>query len=252
MIDGVNGHLHCAPAHNQERYHRPILGSLSITRCLIECTNHTGAIDQASRSWNPDRHPRRAKGYLDLADVLRKPDFLGCHFISCLLPGCDAPKCAQCSSGGRFRIYSCPRDRACGPARAIQPPHQHHVDLAATCRFQQLLSPLPRRSARTDFFDLQSDRPTPAGCVFPHRARLHGDGLLVLRGHSGLKAHPKVCWGLFRGAAENPLLFCFVRNLSSGHFEVTLLPGRRLSFPATVSPEVSQCDQERHTVRTLV
>jgi hypothetical protein len=112
MIDGLNGYLHHAPADNRGLYYRPILGSLSITRRPIECTNHTGAIDQASRSWNPDRHPRIAKGHLDLANVLRKPDFLGCHFISCLLPGCNAPKCAQCSSGGRFRIYSCPRDKS--------------------------------------------------------------------------------------------------------------------------------------------
>jgi len=41
-----------------------------------------------------------------------------------------------------------------GPAPAVQPPYQHHVDFAAARGLQQLLSLLPLGSTRTNFFDL--------------------------------------------------------------------------------------------------
>jgi hypothetical protein len=45
MIDGLNGYLRSAPAHSRGLDHRPILGSLSIIRRLLICTNNTRTIE---------------------------------------------------------------------------------------------------------------------------------------------------------------------------------------------------------------
>ena len=117
------------------------------------------------------------------------------------------------------------RDR---PAPAIQPPDQHHVDLAAARGLQQFLPPLPLGSARADFFDLQSDRPTPAGGVFPQGAGLHRDGLLILGRNAGVEARPRTVFWPVEGGGQKPLAISSCESARfSAIFEWSHPPGRR-------------------------
>ena|ERR1035437_3985506 len=88
------------------------------------------------------------------------------------------------------------------------------------------------------FLDLQSNRLTPAGGVFPHRTSLQGNGLPVLRRNPGIEAHPKLRLGLFRGVAKNLWRFRFSGAPFSGHFRMPLRYGRRVYLLANqIHPE---------------
>src|ERR1035441_10594327 len=89
--------------------------------------------------------------------------------------------------------------------------------LDAARRIQQLLPQLPLRCTGTDLFHLQGYCPAPPGGVFPKRADLQRDGLLVVRGDAGIQARPKH-FRLLSCLAENPTRFGFVRSPFSGHF----------------------------------
>ena len=91
---------------------------------------------------------------------------------------------------------------------------------------------LPLGSARADFFDLQSDRPTSASGVFPQGTGLHRDGLLILGRNAGVEARPKRCFGPTRGVAKNPWRFRLAGGPFFGHFRMSAPPGRRGSFSA--------------------
>jgi hypothetical protein len=69
--------------------------------------------------------------------------------------------------------------------------------LPADCRFcTDVQPPAASRTSHAEkhpsrFFDPQSDPQAAPGCVFPHRARLEGNGLLVVGRNAGVKAYPK-------------------------------------------------------------
>ena len=71
---------------------------------------------------------------------------------------------------------------------AIQPPHQHHIDLPAPRSFHQLLPQLPLGCTGADFFHLHGDGPATPGGILAHGAVLHGQCLLILSGDSGIEA----------------------------------------------------------------
>src|SRR5579863_251576 len=117
-------------------------------------------------------------------------------------------------------------------APAIEPPDQHHVDLAPPSRFDQLLPHLPLRGAGADFLHLHGDGPAPSGCILAHGPILHRQGLLIVRGDTGVEPGAEHSSGSSAGVAENLSRL----PLSGGPFygHITMLPasGRRLSFSA--------------------
>jgi hypothetical protein len=71
-------------------------------------------------------------------------------------------------------------------APAIQPPHQHHVDLAPARRFDDLLPQFPRRGAGAHLANLQDNGPTAPRGILPQGAHLQRNGLLVVCGDAGV------------------------------------------------------------------
>ncbi len=57
---------------------------------------------------------------------------------------------------------------------SVQPPHQHHVDLAPPRSIDQLLPLFALRGARANFFDLHGDGPAAVRSVVTHGTHLHG------------------------------------------------------------------------------
>lgn len=118
------------------------------------------------------------------------------------------------------------------PPPTIQSPHQYDVDFASARRVQQLFPQFPLRSAGTDLLHLYGDGPAPPGGIFAQGADLQGDGVLVERGNAGVEANAKH-FRMFPSLAKNPFRLCLLRSPFGGHFGVSLLHGRNLSFPAT-------------------
>jgi hypothetical protein len=103
------------------------------------------------------------------------------------------------------------------PAPAVQPPHQHQVDLPASGRFQQLLTRLSLRRAGANLTDLQSDRPASPGGILTHRPVLHGESLLVIGGNAGVQPHTKHFRQL-TSLAKNVSRFYVLEPPFGGHF----------------------------------
>lgn len=59
---------------------------------------------------------------------------------------------------------------------------------------------------------------------------LHGDGLLVPRGNSGVEARPEGCFESRSGVAKNLWRFLLWRNPFFAHFRLQLPPGPRRWF----------------------
>jgi phage tail protein X len=89
------------------------------------------------------------------------------------------------------------------PAPAIQSPHQHHVDITAARRLDNLLAEFPLRCAGADLFDLHGNGPAAPGGVFPQSTDLQRDGLLVIGGDAGVEP----------GAEHLRLLLCLTKTL---------------------------------------
>ena len=71
---------------------------------------------------------------------------------------------------------------------AIEPPHQHDIDLPAPRSFQQPLPQLALDRTGSDFLHLHGDGPATPGGIFAHSAVLHGQRLLILSGDAGIEA----------------------------------------------------------------
>ena len=118
-----------------------------------------------------------------------------------------------------------------GAAPTVEAPNQHNIDFAASRRLQQLLPKLSLGCTAADLLHLQRDSPGPPSGVFPQGADLQGDGLLVAGGDAGVEADAEH-FRRFPCLAKNPTRFCFLRCRFGGHFSVSLLPDRILSFSA--------------------
>ena len=117
------------------------------------------------------------------------------------------------------------------PAPAVQPPHQHHIDLAAAGGLQQFLASFSLGRTGTDLTDLHGDRPAAPGGILPHGATLHGQRLLIVGGNAGVQAGAEH----FRRLpclAKNVIGFCLWRGPFGGHFGVSPNHGRSRSFSA--------------------
>ncbi len=105
------------------------------------------------------------------------------------------------------------------------------LDQLLEVRVHHPLPQLPLRCTRTDLPYLYGYRPSPPGGVFPHGAALHGEGLLIVGGHTGIEACPEhFCW--FPCVAKNGKRFGVFRGPFGGHFGASPGHGRRRSFSA--------------------
>ena len=87
---------------------------------------------------------------------------------------------AQC--GWFFQCHDQIGQRA---APSIQSPQQYDVNLSPPRGVAQAPPGFTLRGARTNFSDLNGDRPASPGGIFPHGAVLHSESLLVVCGHAG-------------------------------------------------------------------
>jgi hypothetical protein len=74
------------------------------------------------------------------------------------------------------------------PPPAIQPPHQHDINLPAAGGLQQLLAQFSLCRPGIYFADLHGDAPAAPGGILTHRPVLHRESLLVIRGNTGIEA----------------------------------------------------------------
>ena len=117
------------------------------------------------------------------------------------------------------------------PAPAVQPPHQHDIDLAAACGLQQFLASFSLGRTGANLTDLHGDRPAAPGGILPHGAALHRKRLLIVGGNAGVQAGAEH----FRRLpclAKNVIGFCLWRGPFYGHFRVSPNHGRSRSFSA--------------------
>ena len=100
---------------------------------------------------------------------------------------------------------------------------------------------MPFCRAWSDFFDLQSDLPTPPGCVFAQGTGRHRDGLLILGRNASVEACPERCLGPVRGVAKNRDLHevtLHVRFKGGAHKTLRLLIPPNAWQQRTTPPEV--------------
>ena len=74
------------------------------------------------------------------------------------------------------------------PAPAVQPPHQHNIDLATAGGLQQFLASFSLGRTGADLTDIHGNGPAPPGSVLLHGATLHRQRLLIVRGNAGVQA----------------------------------------------------------------
>ena len=74
------------------------------------------------------------------------------------------------------------------PAPAVQPPHQHDIDLAAAGGLQQFLTSFSLGRTGADLTDLHGNGPAAPGGILPHGATLHRQRLLIVSGNAGIQA----------------------------------------------------------------
>jgi hypothetical protein len=87
---------------------------------------------------------------------------------------------------------------------AVQAPHQHRIDLAPACCFQQLLTLGPLESTRAYIAHFCDHRPATLGHVGMHRFDLQWEGLLVVRRDASIQADSKALCHT-SPLAKNPL-----------------------------------------------
>src|SRR5271157_1173379 len=112
------------------------------------------------------------------------------------------------------------------PSPAVQPPHQHHIDLATARGLQQLLTKLTLGSSGADLPNLHDNAPASSCRVLPHGTALKWQSLLVVGGHAGVETSSARSFPPASPLAKNPV------RIGLASCNISLSNRKRLPFLA--------------------
>jgi hypothetical protein len=84
-----------------------------------------------------------------------------------------------------FQLLECRQQIRHRPTPPVQSPHQHDIDVATACGFDQSFTCFSLCRTGANFTYLYGDRPSTPDNIFPHGAMLHRQRLLISGGTAG-------------------------------------------------------------------